>query len=475
MSTTSLPGYALLGCTYQVKNGYYANPVSVNTQLQLFDFGAEDGNNATLYGGQSYTFPQALTLALMAEAETSSYESMTSAQLDDSTSVSLGLSGSYGAFSAEVSGKYSSAYTQSTSFYHLLQRALIQSFKLTLPAVDSLRGYLKADVKTDIDTMNATALVAKYGTHFLWEGIYGGRWDYSQSMSKYSTSTATQMEANFQANYGAFVSSKVGYTSQVDSIQTSEQSDAYFHCYGGNPETLTQGYTNWAGSVRQGSFVLVEFTNSSLQPLSVLAGDSGRANEILAAIEVAMANTVNPLTGLVAGGYGSWEHSGSDKLASTVVLPDQVLMTGIAASFSQDKVVKLAVEGLNLSTNTRAWYSGETGSQIAFNTSDWQNYGSVPAGYVVTGLGVRCNDGKFKTGVLYYQAIDALNLSNNYFLSDGSGDPQALAIGTGNGLEIDYHPAANNGAAVNSVGLKVGNDNVTNMVLGLVRLYEGAV
>lgn len=471
MSSTSLPGYDLLGCTYDVKEGYYANPVSVNGELQLFDFSyaPESGDCKTvhMYGETDYTYPSSLYLVTMSEAEASKYESKSSEELNTSSSISLGLEGSYGAFSAEVSIKYSTSYTSSNSFEHLMERALVQSFKLTLPKSSSLRDYLKAEAKSDIDTMDATALVKKYGTHFLWEGIYGGRWDYSQSISKYSCTTSSEMEASFEANYGDFVSGKVEQTSQTDKIRTEEQSDAYFHCYGGKPETLAKGYETWAASVKEGNFVLVEFTDDSLQPLSVLAEGSARQAEILAAIEAAMGGDDLVYSNLAVGDTTK-DDFGNGDVDRSVYLPSGWVMTGMAASFSDTNVTRLAVEGLNLATNTRAWYDrlGETN----FNSEEYQSNASVPTGFVVTGLGVRLDQHSFKNWVLYYQTLDPMNVDNNHYLSCEDSDPQELVIGSTKDMSAEYHPAASNGKVITGVGICVQDTRVTNLELGLAQL-----
>ena len=63
--------------------------------------------------------------------------------------------------------------------------------------------------------MTADELVAKYGTHFLYEGVFGGRWSYSQSISKFSYGSSEDAELQVKANYNSY-SANISGSSQTD-------------------------------------------------------------------------------------------------------------------------------------------------------------------------------------------------------------------------------------------------------------------
>ena len=113
----NLEGSAQLGKIYDVKNGQFAVSSSVyaDDDHQLFDFGTT--MDTTTIDDVDYEFPETQVYQNLRGASLQTTESYSMKELYTTTSVSLNLSGSYGAFSADLEADYDSSYLKNTAFY----------------------------------------------------------------------------------------------------------------------------------------------------------------------------------------------------------------------------------------------------------------------------------------------------------------------------------------------------------------------
>ncbi len=98
METTNwIPNFNLLGFPYDVRNGYYANNVSVDTSTQLFDFGLnnDNGQNITI-DGTSYLIPAPIQLSLISQCSIIGAQAYESSEIWNKNSYQVQLSGGYG-------------------------------------------------------------------------------------------------------------------------------------------------------------------------------------------------------------------------------------------------------------------------------------------------------------------------------------------------------------------------------------------
>ena len=238
----NLNGIEYLGCTYNIY-GYYARAESVNTTQRLFNL--PDADTQITIQGEEYSYPKDAigTPALLNESLDTVSSSESTEELYTEMSVSVNLSGSYGLFSAEVDAKYSESHTSSSYYYHVEKFGYVKSYRLTLDldyALNNLDENFYNDLynKTNEEyDMTAGELVATYGTHFLYEGVFGGRWSYNQSISKFSYSSSSEAESQVKANYESY-SADISASSETDESQSSSQSNGTFSCIGGAPKTL---------------------------------------------------------------------------------------------------------------------------------------------------------------------------------------------------------------------------------------------
>ncbi|WP_424100546.1 MAC/perforin domain-containing protein [Moorena producens] len=452
----NLTGIDYLGCIYDIY-GYYARANSVDTSKRLFSLPDAD-TEITVYGNQ-YSYPKDAigTPVLLSEARQITSSSESTEDLYTQMSVSANLSGSYGLFSAEVSAKYSKSYTSSSYFYHAEELGYVNSYKLTLD-LDYALNNLDQEFKDDLYTMDAQELVAKYGTHFLYEAVFGGRWSYSQSVSKFSYSSSQEAEVEVKANYSNY-SGSVSASSDTDKSQSNNQSNGQFWCIGGTPNTLVDGFDAWTESV-PGNFVLVDFTSDSLKRISELVeNDDARKNEIDAAIQAVLDEGKNPsTTELTTSSKTDVWSKGDDNIDKEIEVDsgakDGYAVVGFGGRIKDKKFNLTAVCYLNLSTAQRQWEV--FGDQTTFNQTDYETLGEVPEGCVVTGIGLKGDDSNFRKMVLHYQELTPARSVNNYLDSN----LQSIAFKLQDTLDqpessydVEFNPGDNNDMVITGIGV----------------------
>ncbi|MEL6863245.1 MAG: MAC/perforin domain-containing protein [Bacteroidota bacterium] len=450
--STSLEGNAHLGQIYDVKNGKFADSNSIESDSghQLFDFSTT--NKTQSLGGVDYDYSDDFIYQNMVGASYQTTASYSMEELYTSTSVSLNISGSYGAFSGELNADYSSAYLTNTAFYAYNERRMYQLYSLQINASLSDRttliSKLKASVQTALNGATSDDLadefVATYGTHFLYRGIYGGSWQYSETLSEYYYQSESDMSAKFTANYGNYESS-ISASSSKDTIQDYSQSDGIFNAKGGDADYLSDGFDAWANSIEdQNKHVLTDFDNSSLQPVSILvAEDSDQEYYLDRAIKRYLAGTID-LEGF------EWDEEDVDKEVADSDGNEAELrldegdspstnkvIIGMALSSSNSEMKRMALKLADLDTNETSWITTDGNT---YNSSNYERVVELPSGYIATGLGARVGNGNVKNLTLYYQAVDPANTDNNNYLSntvqsatDGSGDNHYHEFAPGNG------------------------------------------
>ena len=472
MSQT-LTGVEYLGCTYNIY-GYYARANSVNTSQRLFSLPDTD-TEITVYSDE-YSYPKDAigTPVVLYETDekTSSHES--TEELYTEMSVSANLSGSYGLFSAEVSAKYSESYTSSSYFYHVEKSGYVNSYKLTLD-LDYALNHLDEDFRDDLYTMDAEALVEKYGTHFLYEAVFGGRWSYSQSVSKFSYSSSQAAEVQVEANYSSY-SGSISSSNQTDESQSNHQSNGEFWCIGGTPDTLVDGFDDWAASV-PGNFVLVDFTSDSLKKISELVeNDDARKAEIETAIDAKLAEGENPSSTTLttkSANQNEWSQGDQDRIELESGANDGYVVVGFGGRINKKSDFnRIAVCYMNLSTSQRQW--NVIGDRDVFNLNDYETLGEVPDGCVLTGIGLTGDNNDFKKMVLYYQELNPASPTSNYLDTDlqSISFKGRTEVSADKSYESHFQPSGDEGRVVTGIG--VGYRSKSNKINRL-KLYRNTI
>ena len=464
----TLTGVEYLGCPYDIY-GYYARGNSVNTSQRLFTLPDSDTSVTIEYDegdNLEYYYPKEAIGTPVVLGKTYEKVSIHESTEDISTqlSASVKLEGSYGLFSAEAEAKYSEAYTSSSYFYHIDQVDYIHSYKLTLD-LDYAVKHLDKDFRYDVygdengeNAMDATALVEKYGTHFLYEAIFGGRRSYSQSVSKLSYDSSSDAAGEVTARYSTYAAS-ISSSSQTDQLQSNHQSNGEFWCIGGIPETLTDGFAAWEASV-PGNFVLVDFTTDSLKRISELVEDETRKEAIDTAIQAVLdgVSEYSPNGLSTSSETQEWsegiDHT-KEELEQDSGAKEGHVVVGFGGRIQDKKFIRIAVCYLNLATAQRDWEVFGDKDKDSFNEKDYETLGEVPKDCVVTGIGLSGGDSKFKNMVLHYQELTPASPANNY-LDTGI---QSIAFRgkeirkkPDNSYEVEFNPGSNNRRVITGIG-----------------------
>jgi hypothetical protein len=473
----TLTGLEYLGCTYDIY-GYYARGSSVNTSQQLFSMPDAD-TEIEIYntgsGDGTYVYPKgAISVARLYEADQKTSTSETTEDIYTKMSVSANLSGSYGLFSSEVSAKYSESYTSNSYFYHVEESGYAYSYRLTVD-LDYMKANLDPDFATALsavtDEDSADSFVETYGTHFLQEAIFGGRWTYSQSVSKFSYSTSAEAEITVQANYSSY-SGSVSASNQTDYSKSNNQSNGEFWCIGGTPGTLTDGFDAWADSV-SGNFALVEFTANSLKRISELVDDADTQTLVDDAIQRVLDAGVNPnTTALTNGDYEVWARNDSYKMEQEMEPQEGYAVVGFGGRVDNNgNFTRIAVRLLNLATSEREWRV--VGDQETFNQTEYETLGEVPDGCVLTGIGMSGHDKNFKSMVLYYQELTPASSTNNYLdteVQSKAFSRQKEELSANSSYESHFEPDGDEGKAI--VGIGVGYSGGKKGKVDRLKLYR---
>lgn len=476
--STYLEGSSQLGKIYDVKNGKFADSDSVvnDDDHQLFEFSST--TKTQTLGGVDYVYSENMSYQNLVGSSYQKTESYTMDELYTTTSVSLNLSASYGAFSGELKANYSDSYLSNEAFYAYAEKRLYQLYTLQINAslsdTTNLISLLKTEVQTAIDGIansdDALNFVTKYGTHFLYKGYYGGRWKYTENISEYYYSTESDMSAKFTANYGGYEGS-ISASESVDTIQDYSQSDGIFEAKGGDANYLSDGFDAWANSIEdQNKHVLCDFDDNSLQPVSILTTDATIQTLLEDAIDTYL-TTSYEMTGF------EWDDGDVD---STVVnssgdegylsLDDDTasyqstVIIGMALHSSNSEMNRVAFKIANLDTNSTSWLTSD-GSH--FNTSDYEEILELSSGCVATGIGVRVGDGKVKNLTLYYQDIDPVNIDKNNYLSS---TVQSATAGSGDNYYHEYAPGNGNDRILIGVSFHVKSKELKGLTVRTSRL-----
>lgn len=463
-ATGSLVGASLLGRIYNVRNGRIAISSDVST-TQLFDFSTEtDSVDIGSLGDFTYSTDFVVDLTLENNMNETIEEIYSSQDINKSLSVNLGVEGSVGAFSGEMEYSYkqskSSHYESTMSLAR--QYALYNVYKLIMKGgSDYWRSIMKPEVNADINgTLPAADLIAKYGTHFLASGYFGGIWSYAQSISTYTDTNSTEISQTLTASAekaGVEVSSSTTNEEAYTDTQSQSQTDLSFYSIGG---TTQESYSAWQASVNEGNWNLVSFdndTNVSLQPLSVLVDPSNpdRVVEINDAIKDYLAPyQLNALC---------WEPSGERLTINSGTIEQRFILNpekentkviiGLGFKVDDSNLTVLNAQLLDLRTGEKGWFTQNAdGTHVAVYQSNTETTTSCDNGYVVTGLAVNAGDKQMYPCKLYAQGIDVMNHYNTTgdFLNE-----TIVTFGTQTEPENSYVPTEGNSRIITGIEMGV--------------------
>lgn len=497
-SMKTLPGIADIGLPYDVTKRY-ASTTSLGT-TPLFDFGfspsgwnASDGNaeSIQLYDGQSYYFPAGFyTVIPKLEAESRSSETTSMQSLSRSLKVGISGHGRYGLFRGSVDANLDLDYASSALFRSATNRNKVMAYRLALQQPDQLRQYLTASARADIDgdtDLTGNQLILKYGTHVLVSGLYGGIQTYTQSVSLLETQSNAAADSTVTANYGAFGGAKISGSITSANNASDEQSNGYFYAIGGTADALRSSYAEWANSVQDGNFALIDFeSDTPLLPLSALAATPDRQQQLLDAINDYVAEKASPLN---ARTKLAWDESRkiiknigdtSKSIQTSIeVENNHQVIVGFGTRVHDKKCEHCFVRVLDLDvpadTGTPHYKYLFSYDAQSYSASDYEHpldlYGDRGLkNVVVTGVGLGASGGNINRNWLYYQQLQPFAKSSGFL----DQEVQVQKNGTDTPEQQYSPPDPSAGYVVIGIGAAVssGGNNIERLRLTLAPLIQ---
>jgi len=187
-----------------------------------------------------------------------------------------------GSFSSEVRTSFGMERTETNQYMFCTRRE--NSHKIAyvidkLELSDNIGKYLSAEFKNDVEKMNPTALIVKYGTHVMLGGILGARLDYhlstknigSESVNRLEVYASVKASAAFKGIGGGGGVSAETVLNTEKSFDTSSTKTTTI-AFGGKPEFASRvddpaSYQKWLDSI-DGNEVWVDYYPNSLFLLS---------------------------------------------------------------------------------------------------------------------------------------------------------------------------------------------------------------
>lgn len=482
MPNESLPSANVVGRPYDI-NGMYANESATSTTHPLFssDYLTKGTKTSQLYG-INYDHPKNLVFTAIQEGSSVTASSSSFEEQTQTMSANLKVSGTYVGFKASVEASYSTSCTSSSKMWHLSETNHVRAYKLSLGALEDLRANLDPTFAADLSgSMSASELIEKYGAHFLYSGVFGGQLIYTQSVSTYEYATESEAKAKVSGNYQSV---KVDFSIETSEAKSgsSTQSEGVVTCRGGSTSKLNDGFDKWCSNMENNhSWVLCDFDPDSLLAISVLTTDTARASAIDAAIKAKFAPPAAGKSLKWNGSAAKYVVKGNDSTEKTVTVPQNCVITGIAADVREHAMYKMAIKYLNMDTNEEGWIVSDNKN---YNKSDYEmvlefsTYTgdpdapvTLPRSAAAVGFSFSVEDNTVRGLRLHYRVLNP---------GDGAQVPtylggellSAAAPWDKDSFDVDYQPDGKK--VLTSIGLEVSENSVYNAVIQEVSLTSVA-
>ncbi|KAI0087156.1 MAC/Perforin domain-containing protein [Irpex rosettiformis] len=253
--TDYIPGLYILGATYDVLNGKYAD--SKSALQQVIDWDKSD-TRVQQYGDKTYSIPDIVNYTSDTNSDYRSSYGKTMTEYSESLSVHAGFEASFPGFSASASADYSESQRENLSNAFTRITYVVTQYNLSLPPVSQVQQYLKSWFVDDLEKRDPIEFYREYGTHMLRSLTIGGRAMFltSTNTQSYSSSLSIEAAARISASYlvaSGSIDLSVAQKQAMESFNESSQTavvtrggDARY----GNEEFL-KNVEAWANSVKE--------------------------------------------------------------------------------------------------------------------------------------------------------------------------------------------------------------------------------
>ncbi|KAI0684446.1 hypothetical protein BC835DRAFT_637235 [Cytidiella melzeri] len=249
-----IPGLNILGSTYNVLNGKYAD--SKSTIQQVIDWDKLDFRIQEFGPTKSYNIPTVVNFSRHTTSDLRTSYGKTTADYAKSLSVHAGLEGSFPGFSASASADYSQSQRENLSHAFTRVTYTVTHYNLALPTTSSIQKLLKPLFVTDLESMDPLEFYKEYGTHLLRSLTIGGHALFltSTDTRSYSSDISVEAAAKISAKYAiASGSAELSVKEKIAMESFNESSETTIVTKGGDPQYGNEDFlkheSEWAGSI----------------------------------------------------------------------------------------------------------------------------------------------------------------------------------------------------------------------------------
>ncbi|KAI0086753.1 hypothetical protein BDY19DRAFT_958469 [Irpex rosettiformis] len=248
-----IPGLHMLGSTYDVLNGKYADSRSALQQVLDWE---KSGVRLQEFGGKKYSVPSVVNFVRNTTSEYRSSFGKTTSEYANSLSIQAGFEASFPGFSASASADYTDAQRDNLS--HAFSRITyeVTHYTLSLPPVSQTQRLLKAWFAEDLEKRDPIEFFKEYGTHLLSSATIGGRALFltTTDTRTYSAELSIEAAAKISASYSV-ASGGIELSTKAEQARKSfnESSEIAIVTKGGDPRYGNQNFLDnveaWAASI----------------------------------------------------------------------------------------------------------------------------------------------------------------------------------------------------------------------------------
>jgi len=200
------------------------------------------------------------------------------------------------AFSKEVKTNFGESRVNSSLYMFSTNMIRIVKDAYNIKDIEDLDKYLTERFKSDLESMTASKIIEKYGTHVMLGGVLGARLDYHYSIKKNSVAYTIDFETLVKGKADAnllFIKAGVNssYETDVNFSNYFDKLTEYTKTVvsGGKPEygqsiQSKQEYDAWINSI-EGNEIWIDYYPNSLLPISELVTDNQRKSNLEIAIK----------------------------------------------------------------------------------------------------------------------------------------------------------------------------------------------
>jgi len=253
----AIPGAAVLGKGFDIFGRYSSS----STKRAIFDFTGSGRSWKNPVNGLSYKVPANIDDPMpIGRFDGRAYHISSKSQMSQIFAAEAGLSGSYGAFSGELSAAFESESKELTEYELGIYRLWNRSYSLEVlsPTLDNVAKQVRSDPdfaniprEYQDDSRTRTLFFRffeKYGTHFVSKVVMGSSLQYSCSIHKSQIESSSKFNANLNLEVQAVLfSAKADASVKWQSLGAQWASSRNAHISGVGPESILTSVLPKAG------------------------------------------------------------------------------------------------------------------------------------------------------------------------------------------------------------------------------------